>query len=98
MRRRLNHLIWMGLGISLLIALLLSPFSSPLPDGLEKVSQVKGFSDAGREGRMARYAPLRGYALPVITEARTSAALSGVAGTLGIFFIMIGIGKILRRR
>jgi cobalt/nickel transport protein len=98
MKRRLNGFIYIGLGISLLVALLLSPFASTSPDGLEKVAETKGFSEKGKGWTFWRHAPFSDYSVPWIENEKVSTALSGLIGILAIFFITIGIGKAIKKR
>jgi cobalt/nickel transport protein len=97
MRRRLDGFIWIGLGVSLLLALFLSPFASSSPDGLEKVAETKGFSERGEGWKGWKYAPFSKYAIPWIKNEKVSTALSGLIGTFAIFFIAMGIGKLIKR-
>jgi cobalt/nickel transport protein len=97
MKNRFKELVWIGLGISLLIALFLSPFASTAPDGLERVATLKGFSDKTEGSRFSRYAPLLDYTFPWIKNGKVSTALSGLVGTLAIFFIVIGFGRLLKK-
>jgi cobalt/nickel transport protein len=97
MKRRLDGLIWIGLGISLLLALFLSPFASSSPDGLEKVAETKGFSEKAEGWKFWKYAPFSEYAIPWIKNEKVSTAVSGLIGTLAIFFIAMGIGKLIKR-
>ncbi len=97
MKRRFDGFVWIGLGVSLLLALLLSPFASPLPDGLEKVAEEKGFSDKGESWKFWKYAPFSDYAIPWIKNEKISTAVSGLIGTLAIFLIALGIGKSIRK-
>jgi len=97
MKKRLDAFIWMGLGIALLLALLFSPFASTAPDGLEKVAETKGFAEKGESWKFWKHAPLPDYALPWIKNEKLSTALSGLIGTLAIFFIALGIGKLMKR-
>jgi len=97
MKRRLDGFIWIGLGVSLLVALFLSPFASPSPDGLEKVAETKGFLEKAEGWQFWKYAPFSDYAIPWIKNEKVSTALSGLIGTLAIFFLAIGIGKIIRK-
>jgi cobalt/nickel transport protein len=98
MKRRLNGFVYIGLGFSLLVALLLSPFASTSPDGLEKVAETKGFLEKGKGWTFWRHAPFSDYSLPWIENEKVSTALSGLIGTLAIFFIAIGIGKAIKKR
>ena len=96
MKRRLDGFVWIGLGVALLLALFLSPFTSTSPDGLEKVAESKGFSEKGESLKFWKYAPLPDYTLPWIKNERVSTALSGLIGTLAIFFIVLGIGRLIK--
>jgi cobalt/nickel transport protein len=97
MKRRLDGFILIGLGISLLLALFLSPYASTSPDGLEKVAETKGFSEKGENWKFWKYAPLPDYAIPWIKNEKVSTALSGLIGTLAIFFIALGVGRLIRK-
>jgi len=96
-KRRLDGFIWIGLGISLLLALLLSPLASTSPDGLEKVAETKGFSEKGESLKFWKHAPLSDYTLPWIKNEKVSTALSGLIGTLAIFLLALGIGKLVKK-
>ena len=97
MKKRLAGWIWIGLGASILVALFLSPFASSSPDGLEKVAETKGFKEKGEGWKLWKHAPLADYAIPWVKNEKVSAALSGLLGTLAIFFIAFGIGKLMKR-
>jgi len=97
MKRRLDGFVWIGLGIALLLALFLSPFASTSPDGLEKVAETKGFSEKGESWKFWKHAPLLDYNIPWIKNKKVSTALSGLIGTLAIFFIALGIGKLIKK-
>ena len=97
MKKRLEGFIWMGLGFSLLMALFLSPYASPSPDGLEKVAETKGFKDRGEGWMLWKHAPLKDYTLPWIKGEKASKAVSGFIGTLGLFLIGYGVGKWLKK-
>ena len=64
MKRRLDGFVQIGLGIALLLVLILSPFSSTSPDGLDKVGIEKGFAEKGGEWTFWKHAPLHDYAIP----------------------------------
>ncbi len=90
--------IWIGVGICLLLAVFLSPFASSSPDGLNKVADMKGFQGKSDQAPLWNYAPLAGYGIPGITDRKRSTALSGALGTLAMFSIGLGVGKLLGRR
>ncbi len=95
-RRQRAGWIWVGLGIALLLALFLSPFASSSPDGLNKVAENKGFHK-GDQAPLWKYAPLSNYGIAGIRDRKRSTAISGALGTLAIFSIALGVGKLLRR-
>ena len=97
MKRRFDGLVWIGLGICLLIALFLSPFASTSPDGLEKVAETKGFSEKGESWKFWKHAPFPDYAVPWIKNEKVSNALSGLIGTLAIFLLALGIGRLIKK-
>lgn len=97
MKRWPNGFIWIGLGISLLLALFLSPFASPNPDGLEKMAEKMGFSEKGKDWKFWQYAPLRDYTIPWIKNEKISKVLSGTIGTLAIFLATVGIGRLIKK-
>jgi len=82
----------------LLLALFLSPFASSSPDGLERVAEMKGFKDKGESWTPWLYAPLRDYAISWVKNEKVSTALSGLIGTLAVFFIALGFSKLLKKR
>jgi len=97
MKRQLDGFVWIGLGIALILALFLSPFTSTSPDGLEKVAETKGFAEKGETWKFWKHAPLPDYNIPWINNEKVSTALSGLIGTLAIFFIAFGIGKLIKK-
>ena len=97
MKRRFDGFVWIGLGMALLIALFLSPFASTSPDGLEKVAETKGFSEKGEGWTFWKHAPFSDYTLPWMKNKKASTALSGLIGTLAIFLIALGVGKLFKK-
>ncbi len=58
-----------GLAFSVALALIVSPFASSSPDGLEKVAEDKGFIEKAEETEPAwNSAPIPDYAFPGLTE------------------------------
>jgi cobalt/nickel transport protein len=97
MKTRHKGFIWIGLGIALLLALFLSPFASSSPDGLEKVADRKGFAEKGEGWSFWQHAPFKDYTLPWIKNERVSTGIAGLVGTLAVFFIAVGLGKLFRK-
>ncbi len=73
------------------------PLPPPSPDGLEKVAETKGFSEKGEGWTFWKYAPFSDYTLPWIKNEKVSTALSGLIGTLAIFLIALGVGKLIKK-
>ena len=88
MRKRNRLFLLTGLGIALLIAVLLSPFASSDPDGLERVSQDLQFDHQAIEEAPAQKLPFyrvfEEYALRGVPE-RIATPLAGLVGTLATF-------------
>jgi len=87
-----------GFGAALFLAGVVSPFSSPNPDGLDRVSQDHGFDTKAAENPPAHQLPfynvfneyaLRGVPEPIATP------LAGIVGTLVVFGLTWGMGKLL---
>jgi cobalt/nickel transport protein len=96
-----NRIIATGLGISLLIAIFLSPFASQNPDGLDRVSQDHKFDDKALEQAPAHKLPfyqafdeyaVRGLPGGIATP------IAGLIGTLATFGLAWGIGKLVIRK
>ncbi|WP_448560853.1 PDGLE domain-containing protein [Trichothermofontia sp.] len=93
-------LIGTGLGIALIIAVLLSPFASQHPDGLDRVAQDLEFEHWASEEPAAQKLPFYRlfdeYALRGVPEA-VATPLAGLLGTLAAFGLAWGIGKLVTR-
>ncbi|HEY9618054.1 MAG TPA: PDGLE domain-containing protein [Microcoleaceae cyanobacterium] len=90
-----------GLGVALLVAVLLSPFASKDPDGLDRVAQDHKFDHKAVTEAPAHKLPfyqvfeeyaLRGVPTTIATP------LAGLIGTLATFGIAWGIGKLVVRQ
>jgi cobalt/nickel transport protein len=88
--------ILISLGLALLVAIILSPFASPHPDGLERVAEDKGFLAKG-ETRQIVNAPMPDYVFPGIHNEKIATAVAGVAGTLVVFGLGYGLAKVLKK-
>jgi len=82
------------LGIALALAVVLSPFASSEPDGLEKVAEAKGFEERATE--IWHKAPMPDYSFG--PEAAWKTSVAGAVGTLLVFGVLLGTGKWLARR
>jgi cobalt/nickel transport protein len=91
--------IWffaIGLAVAVALAIFISPFASPRPDGLEKVAQEKGFEDKAQETWTK--APLPDYNVPGIDNEGLSTAIAGAIGTVVVFGVGLVIAFVLKKR
>ena len=82
---------------AVLIAVIVAPFASAWPDGLERVASTLGFEHHALPAPLVP-APLPDYSLPGLANARVSTAAAGVLGLLLVFGALYGWGKLLARR
>lgn len=90
-----------GLASALLIAVLLSPFASQNPDGLDRVSEDLKFKDKEHPEPPASKLPFAqifdGYALKGVPEG-VATPIAGFLGTIATFGLAWGIGQLAVRR
>jgi len=86
-----------GLSLALFLALAISPFASPLPDGLEKVAEDLGFLGKAAESTLI-YSPLPDYAWPNVENEMVRTSFAGLLGTLLLFAAGYAIAAALKRR
>lgn len=87
-----------ALGVCLLLAVFLAPFASSSPDGLERVAEDQGFLDKAEGSQVWKTAPIPDYEMPGVGGSGIATALAGVAGTLIVFGLALGLGRLLVRR
>lgn len=78
-----------------LAAVLLAPFASGDPDGLERVAEDLGFLEAGLD---APYRILPDYTIPFLGETALSTIVAGIVGALVMLGMMVVIGSLLKKR
>jgi cobalt/nickel transport system permease protein len=87
---------WIVAGIAVaLFAVLLSPFASASPDGLQRVATDMGFLHLGQS---ASYQILPHYTIPFLGKTALSTIVSGAAGALVVLGLVVVIGQTLRKR
>lgn len=93
--------IIIGLGVALLIAIFVSPFASPDPDGLDRVSQDLKFGHRATEDAPAHKLPFAQvfdeYSLKGVPEG-IATPMAGLVGTLVTFGLAWGIGKLVVKK
>ena len=84
-----------GLLVAIGLALLVSPFASSSPDGLNKVAIDKGF-DEQQEAHALEESPLAGYVVKGVDGEKMSKGLSGLIGVLITFGVGLALFGALR--
>ncbi len=80
--------------IAVLLALVISPFASSFPDGLERVAEDRGFLEKG-EVEPAVKSPIPDYLMPGIKDERLATSIAGVIGTLLVFGVTYGLAAVI---
>ncbi len=80
--------------VSLVIAVFVSWFASPLPDGLERVAENLGFIDKASDSSYKIFPDYTVHGL----SAFWSNGLAGIIGTLATFCIVIILGRFISRK
>ena len=86
-----------GLLISLGLALFVSPFASPWPDGLEKVAAKLGFEHRAVAQPLI-HSPIPDYKVPGIGSAGVATAVAGVVGIIVVFGLAVVLARVLTPR
>lgn len=89
--------ILFGLIVAIFLALVLSPFASPSPDGLEKVAEDKGFLEKG-EVEPTFPSPIPDYVWPGLKNEAVATSSAGVFGTLVVFGLGYGLAALIRHK
>ena len=88
--------ILIGLGLSLFVGVVLSPFASSSPDGLEKVAEDRGFIEMAHEESLTPEI-IPDYEMPGV-EGSWATSAAGFAGTLIVYFAGFGMAKLLAKK
>jgi len=87
---------WVLAGIAItLLVLLLSPFASSNPDGLERVASDLGFLQTGQA---SAYQILPDYTIPFLGSTPLSTVLAGAAGLIVVGLIIALLGQGLKAK
>lgn len=90
-----GRLVLLGVGVSLVLAGIVSYYASGHPDGLQFVAHQLGFADSARAGHDT---PLGGYAVRGVQDGRLSGGLAGVIGVVVTGALAFTLTWALRRR
>ena len=95
-------IVFAGLALALSIAAFLSPFASKNPDGLDRVSQDLKFEEKAAAEPPTKQLPFSQifseYSFKAVANEKISTALAGVTGTLVVFGLAWGVGKLAVRK
>lgn len=94
--RRMAGLVVWGLLIALGIAVFISPFACPWPDGLENAVERWGFRV--KSGEAVSISLMPNYRLPAIASPALATAAAGAIGTAAMFLLAWGLGWLMTRR
>lgn len=87
---------WAAVGLLLSLAVvLISPWASASPDGLERVAIDLGFIQTGQD---APYQILPDYTLPLLGETGASTILAGALGLILVTAVIITLSRSLQRK
>lgn len=90
-----------GLSIALIIAVLVSPFASQNPDGLDRVAQDFNFESKAEEDHLAKKLPFflifEEYTMRGVPES-VATPLAGLFGTIATFGLSMALGKLTIRQ
>lgn len=92
-----RRLTFVGVLVALLLAGMVSFYSSGSPDGLERVAEDRGFIATGEDSPVAE-GPLADYSVRGVDDPRLSGGVAGVVGTLVVLVVAGGLALALRRR
>lgn len=87
---------WRNLYLLVLVVvlLLLSPFASSFPDGLERVAHDLGFIDAERESISS---PLPDYTVPFLGDSGLSTIAAGGVGVVLLILLFFVIDRLIKK-
>ena len=83
--------------VAIFLAVALSPFASPWPDGLEKVAEDKGFLEKASEEAIF-ISPIPDYTWPGFKNEKMATGIAGIFGTLIVFGVGYGLASLIRQR
>lgn len=92
-----KKIVIVGLGISILIVIVLSPFASSKPDGLERVAEDHGFAEKAT-GFLASWVTFfSDYTVAFIKNEKLSTIVAGICGVIMVFLVSYLLSKILKK-
>ena len=92
-----NKKLLAGLWIALLVAVFLSPFASPSPDGLERVAQDQNFIQRA-DGKEVLTSHIPDYRMPGMQSEFLATGAAGATGVALTFGLIMGMKRFLVKR
>jgi hypothetical protein len=89
--------LFAGLLLAFALALFVSPFADPNPDGLNRVALDEGFAQTETDHSLSD-GPLADYAVSGVDNEWISKGLSGVIGMLATFALGLALFALVRKR
>lgn len=80
----------MVFAVSVFVGGIVSLFASSSPDGLERIAEVQGFLE---QGKQLFVAAIPDYAMPGVHDEKLATSLAGIVGTSAVFVALLLIGK-----
>lgn len=87
--------LWAAGYVIAIALVMLAPFASGSPDGLERVAEDSGFMSAAIG---APYSIISDYQLPGVQNEAVATALAGVVGVTVVYLLVVGCAYLLHRR
>ncbi|MDO8885673.1 PDGLE domain-containing protein [Candidatus Oleimmundimicrobium sp.] len=94
----MKKFVLIALITSFVLAILLSPFASSWPDGLEKVAEDKGFLSRTEGAEIWEKSPIPDYTMPGFGEGAVATGAAGLVGTAITFALGYGLAKLLMKK
>lgn len=88
--------VFFGLMVAIFLAIVISPFASPWPDGLERVAEDKDFLEKG-EVEPLLPSPIPDYEWSGLKSERLATSAAGAFGTLLVFGLGCGLAVLIGR-
>ncbi len=91
--------VLIGLTVTALaMVVLLAPFASPFPDGLEQVAENLGFSERAENTPPTIVSPLPDYLFPGIRDERIATVAAGLLGIVVVGIIGVVLARLIIRK
>jgi PDGLE domain len=97
MKRNLRRFFVVGLLLVVGLAVVVSPYASSKPDGLERVAADEGFIVSAKDHAL-RDSPVADYSVEGVDDSKISTALAGLVGVTITFAVGLGLFALLRKR